>query len=219
MVCKFFGEKTSGSSIKNENILNKELAEESHKPIIRNSNKRKDSPFIDNIWGADLADVQLISKLDRGFRFSLCVIDIYSKYAWFISLKDKNGIKITNAFQKILVESNRKPSKMWVGRGSKFYNGSINPWLEKTDIEMYSTCHEGKSVVAERFVRTLKNKMYKYMTSVSKNVYIDKLDDVANIHNNTYHSTIKMKPIDVKSNTYIVNKLINTLVNKLIIKS
>ena len=92
---------------------------------------------------------------------------------------------------------------MWVGRGSKFYNGSINPWLEKTDIEMYSTRNEGKSVVAERFVRTLKNKMYKYMTSVSKNVYIDKLDDVVNIHNNTYHSTIKMKPTDVKSNTYI----------------
>ena len=91
---------------------------------------------------------------------------------------------------------------MWVDRGSKFYNGSINSWLEKTDIEMYSTRNEGKSVVAERFVRTLKNKIYKYMTSVSKNVYIDKLDDVVNIYNNTYHSTIKMKLINVKSNTY-----------------
>ena len=71
---------------------------------------------------------------------------------------------------------------------------------KKTDIEMHSTRNEGKSVVAERFVRTLKNKMYKYM---SKNVYIDKLDDIVNIYNNTYHSTIKMKPTDVKSNTYI----------------
>ena len=92
---------------------------------------------------------------------------------------------------------------MWVDRGSKFYNGSINSWLEKTDIEMYSTRNEGKSVVAERFVRTLKNKIYKYMTSVSKNVYIDKLDDIVNKYNNTYHSTIKMKPVDIKSNTYI----------------
>ena len=98
MVCKFFDEKTSGSSIKNENILNKELSEESYKPIIRNFNKRKNSPFIDNIWGADLADMQLISKFDRWFRFLLCVIDIYSKYAWFIPWKDKKGIKITNVF-------------------------------------------------------------------------------------------------------------------------
>ena len=109
---------------------------------------------------------------------------------------------------------------MWVDRGSGFDNGSINSWLEKTDIEMYSTRNEGKSVVAERFVRTLKNKMYKYMTSVSKNVYIDKLDDAVNIYNNTYHSTIKMKPIDVKSNTSIDSsqKINNKILNlKLVI--
>ena len=74
---------------------------------------------------------------------------------------------------------------------------------KKNAIEMYSVHNEGKPVVAERFVTTLKNKIYKYMTSVSKNVYIDKLDDIVNKYNNTYHSTIKMKPVDVKSNTYI----------------
>ena len=79
----------------------------------------------------------------------------------------------------------------------------MKSWLEKNDIEMYSTHNEGKSVIAERFIRTLKNKIYKYMTSISKNVYIDKLDDIVNKYNNTYHSTIKMKPVDVKSNTYI----------------
>ena len=68
---------------------------------------------------------------------------------------------------------------------------------------MYSTNNEGKSVIAERFIRTLKNKIYKYMTSISKNVYIDKLDDIVNEYNNTYHRTIKMKPVDVKDNTYI----------------
>ena len=68
---------------------------------------------------------------------------------------------------------------------------------------MYSTHNEGKSVVAERFIRTLKSKIYKHMTSISKNVYIDKLDDVADEYNNAYHTTIKMKPIDVKDNTYI----------------
>ena len=85
MVYKFFVKKTSGSGIKNENISNKRLAEELHKPVIRKFNKRKvHSPFIDNIWGADLADMQLISKFNKGFRFLLCVIDIYSKYAWVI---------------------------------------------------------------------------------------------------------------------------------------
>ena len=68
---------------------------------------------------------------------------------------------------------------------------------------MYSIHNEGKSVVVERFIRTLKTKIYKYMTSISKNVYIDKLDDIVNEYNNTYHRTIKMKPVDVKDNTYI----------------
>ena len=74
----------------------------------------------------------------------------------------------------------------------------MKSWLEKNDIEMYSTHNEGKSVIAERFIRTLKNKIYKYMTSISKNVYIDKLEDIVSKYNNTYHSTIKMKPGDVK---------------------
>ena len=79
----------------------------------------------------------------------------------------------------------------------------MKSFLQNNDIEMYSTINEGKSVIAERFIRPLKNKIYKYMISVSKNVYIDKLDDTVNKCNNIYHSTIKMKPADVKSNTYI----------------
>ena len=103
MVYKFFDKKTSGSGIKNENISNKILAEELHKPIIRKFNKRKvHSSFTDNIWGADLADMQLISKFNKGFRLLLCVIDIYSKYTWVIPLKDKKGNTITNSFQKNL---------------------------------------------------------------------------------------------------------------------
>ena len=104
-------------------ISNKELANELHKPIVRKFEKRKvRSPFIDNIWGADLAVMQLISKFNKGFAFLLCVVDIYSKYAWVVLLKEKQGITITNAFQRILVESNRKPNKIWVSKGSKFYN-------------------------------------------------------------------------------------------------
>ena len=147
--------------------------------------------------------MQLVSKFNKGIRFLLCVIDIYSKYAWVVPLKDKKGVTIVNAFPKILVDSKRKPNKIWVDKGREFYNKSIKSWLEKNNIEMYSTDNEEKSVLAERFIRTLKTKTYKYITSVSKNVYIDKLDDIVDEYNNTYHGTIKMKPVDVKDTTYI----------------
>ena len=110
--------------------------------------------------------MQLIRKFNKGFRFLLCVIDIFSKYAWVAPLKDKKGVSIANAFQSFLKKSNRKPNKMWVDKGSEFYNNSFKKWLQDNDIVMYSAHNEGKSVVAERFIRTLKNKVYKYMTSI-----------------------------------------------------
>ena len=118
-------------------------------------------------------------------------------------MKDKKGVSIVDAFQKILDDSNRKPNKIWVDKGSEFYNSSFKKWLKDNDIEMYSIHNEGKSIVAERFIRTLMTKNCKYMTSVSKNLYIDKLNDIVNEYNNTYHSTIKIKPVDVKDNTCI----------------
>ena len=114
--------------------------------------------------------------------------------------KIKKSGSIVTAFESILKHSNRKPNKIWV---DKFYNASFKKWLQDNDIVMYSTNNEGKSVVAERFIRTLKSKIYKYMTSISKNVYINKLDDIIDECNNTCHTTIKMKPVDVKDNTYI----------------
>ena len=112
--------------------------------------------------------MQLISKFNKGFRFLLCVIDIFSKYAWIVPLKDIKGVSIVDAFQKILDDSDRKPNKIWVDKGSEFYNNSFKKWLKDNDIEMYLIHNEGKSVVAKRFIRTLKTKIYKYMTSVSK---------------------------------------------------
>ena len=214
MVYKFFDLKVSGSGAK---LIpeNEQLANELQKPIIRKFEKRKVySTFEDNIWGADLADMQLLSKYNKGIRFLLCVIDIFSKYAWVVPLKDKKGISIVKAFQSILKQSNSKcakgtsaqhvkPNKIWVDKGSEFYNAYFKKWLRDNDVVMYSTHNEGKSVVAERFIKTLKGKIYKYMTSISKNVYIDKLDDIVDEYNNTYHTTIKIKPIDVKDNTYI----------------
>ena len=128
-------------------MSNKELAEELHKPIITKFNERKlHSTFTETIWGADLANIQLISKHNKEFKFLLCVIDIFSKYTWVIPLKYKEGITITNAFRKFLKESNCKPDKIWIDKESEFYNRSMKSWLEKNDIEMYSKHSKGKCV-------------------------------------------------------------------------
>ena len=181
---------------------NKILAEELHKPAFKKFNKRKVySQFRDIIWEVDLADMQSLSKKNKGIKYLLCAIDLFSKYAFVIPLKDKKGISIVNAFNKIIKHSNRKPNKIWVDKGSEFYNRAFKKWLSDIDIIMYSTFNEGKSVVAERFIRTLKNKSYKHMTATGKNVYYDVLDDAVNEYNNTKHNTIKMKPEDVKNDT------------------
>ena len=200
MVYKFFDKKSIGSGIataRSSSILGDEL----HKPIIRKFNKRKEySQFIDNIRGVDSADMQSLSRENKGIKYLLCAIDLYSEYAFVIPLKDKKGISIVNAFNKIIKQSNRKSNKLWVDQGGEFYNNVFEKWLSDNDINMYSSYNEGKSVVAERFIRTLKNKLYKHMAATGKNVYYDVLDDLVNKYNNTKHSTIKMKPIDVKNN-------------------
>ena len=205
MVHKFFDKKSTaepsslegmGSGIASSSIL----ADEPHKPIIKKFDKRKVySQFKDNIWGVDLADMQSLSRKNKGIKYLLCAIDLYSTYAFVIPLKDKKGISIVNAFNKIIEQSNRKPNKIWVDQGGEFYN-VFKKWLSDNDIIMYSTYNEGKSVVAERFIRTLKNKLYKHMTATGKNVYYDVLDNIVNKYNNTKHSTIKMKPTDVGDN-------------------
>ena len=124
----------------------------------------------------------------------------FSKYAWLIPLKDKRSFTITNLMQKILDESNFKQINISVDKGNKYYYFLIIVRKE-CYIEMYSTHNEGKSFFAERFIRILNNNIYK--TSILKNVYIDKLDDIVNKYNNGYHSTIKMKYVDVKSTAYI----------------
>ena len=144
MVYKFFDKKSKGSGAKHVNIKltpqNQQLAKELHKPIIRKFEKRKvHAAFKDNIWGADLADMQLLNKYNKGIRFLLCVIDIFSKYAWVVPLKDKKGVSIATEFQSTLKQSNRKPNKIWVDKDSEFYNASFKKWLRDNDIDMYST--------------------------------------------------------------------------------
>ena len=201
MVYKFFHKKSKGSGIINE--PNYQLANELHKPIIRKFKKRKVySYFKDNILGVDLADMQSLSKYNKEIKYLLCAIDLFGKYMWVAPIKDHKGTSIVNAFKKI-ISKERKPNKIWVDQGSEFYNNTFKEFLKINNIEMYSTYNEGKSVVAERFIRTLKNKIFKHMTAISKNVCFDVLDDIVNKCNNTVHRTTEMKPIDVMDDYYV----------------
>ena len=119
--------------------------------------------------GVELADMESLSNYNKGIKYLLCAIDFFSKYAWVVLLKNTRGISIINASQKI-ISKERKPNKIWVDQGGKFYHNLFKRFLKINKIEMYSTCNEEKSVVAERFIKTLKNKIFKQVTTVLKNV-------------------------------------------------
>ena len=144
--------------------------------------------------------MQWSSKYNKGIKYLLCPIELFSKYAWVVPLKDKRRITIANAFKKNLKK--RKSKKIRIDQGGEFYNKLFQRFLKINNVGMHSTYNEGESVVAERFIRTFKNKIFNHMTAVSKNVYFDVLDDIVNKCNNTVHRTIKMKPIDVTSDSY-----------------
>ena len=130
----------------------------------KKSKRKVYSSFRDNIWGVDLADMQPLNKYNKGINYFLCAIDLFIKNASVVTLKDKKELVLLMHLKKI-ISKERKPNKIWVGQGSEFYNNSFKEFL-KINIEMYSTYNEGKSVVAERFIRTLKNKIFKHMTLI-----------------------------------------------------
>ena len=178
------------------------LAEELHKSVRRNFKRRRVLVSgIDKIWAADLADMQAFSKFNRGIKYLLAVIDVFSKYGWLIPLKDKTGKSVAEALKTISKE--RKPEKMWVDKGKEFYNKDV-----KELVELYSTENEEKSSVVERWIRTMKEKMWKYFTTNSTNVYINVLPDLVREYNNTRHSSIKMTPVEAseKKNEFKVWK-------------
>ena len=165
------------------------LAEELHKPIRRKFKKRRVLVNgIDKIWAVDLVDMQAFSKFNHGVKYLLAVIDVLSKYGWLIPLKDKTGKSVASALKTIFKE--RKPEKMWVDKGKEFYNKDV-----KDLVELYSTENEEKSSVVERWIRTMKEKMWKYFTDKNTNIYIDILPDLVKDYNNTRHSSVKMAPV------------------------
>ena len=155
MVYRLFDKKSSGSGVDAE--PNYQVANKLHKQIIRKFTSPKVySSFRDNIWGIELADMQSLNKFSKGINYLLCAIDLFSIYAWVIPLKVKRGINIVNEFQKT-ISKGRKPNKIWFDQCEEFYNNLFKRFLKIDSIEMYN---EGKSVAAERFIRTLKNKIF-----------------------------------------------------------
>ena len=139
-------------------------------------------------------DMQKYSKQNKHYKYLLVVIDIFSKYAWISPLKTKTGIEVTNAFKEIIKE--RIPKKIWTDKGSEYKNKIFKEFLKQNNIELYHTENEEKSCIAERFIRTLKEKISKYFTAYNTTKYYDVIDQIVNEYNNTYHNTIKMTPIE-----------------------
>ena len=182
-----------GLGIENHNKI---LSEKLHKPKRKNYPRRRIIVnHIDEILAADLVEMQKFAKLNKGYRYLLTCIDIFSKFAWVIPFKDKRGITIKNALEKILKE--RKPRFLWTDKGTKFYNKLVQYLLNENNIKLYSTNNsEIKSSVIERFNRTFKNMMYKKFTENDNTIFYNILDELVNNYNNNYHSTIKMTPIE-----------------------
>jgi len=172
-----------------------QLADEIHKPVVKKFRKRKVYVSgIDKIWAADLVDMQSFSKFNCGVKYLLTVIDVFSKFGWMLSLKDKTGGSVANALKEIFKQ--RKPEKIWTDKGKEFYNKHINTLVQELGVELYSTENAEKSSVVERWNRTMKEKMFKYFTANNTNKYIDVLDDFVDKCNNTRHSSIKMTPVE-----------------------
>ena len=192
------------------NDWSQQLADELHKPITKNFSKRKViSNGIDKIWAADLVEMQKFSKWNKGIKYFLMVIDVFSKYGWIKPLKDKRTESLSKAFNEIFEKSKRKPQMLWTDKGSEFVCKHFKEFLNKAVIKLYHTENEEKSSVVERWNRTMKNRMWKMFTMNNNTVYWDKLDKLVDDYNNTKHSSVKMTPNEASKKENEENFFVN----------
>ena len=170
-----------------------ELADELHRQKrVHFPRRRVIVKGINQIWSADLVDMKTFAKYNKGVHYLLNIIDVLSKYAWSVLIKDKRST-ITSAFHRIT--KIRIPQMLWVDQGTEFYNKTFQNWLDQEDIRLYSTHNEGKAVVVERFNRTLKSHMWRYFSANSTSAYVDVLPKLIERYN-TKHRSIGMTPVD-----------------------
>ena len=193
--------------------LDPSLAEELLKPIRHKFKRRRVFVYnINNIWSADLKDMQSVSKQNKGFKYLLTVIDLFSKYAYTIPLKSKSSDVVINAFEKLFKTC--KPAKLWTDQGSEFINRNFKKFLEQNNIELYHVFNEGKANVIERFNRTLGEIIQKHMTTNQTTKYIDVLQQLLDQYNNRYHTSIKMTPFQAnnpENKSTVLNNLYSSI--------
>ena len=179
------------------NDWSQQLAEELHKPITRNFRKRRVISYgIDKIWTGDLVEIQKFSKWNKGIKYLLTVIDVFSKYGWIVPLKDKKTESVSLTFDTLFKKCKRKPEMLWTDKGSEFISKHFKEFLKKNKIKLYHTENEEKSSIFERWNKTMKDKMWKMFSANNSTVFWDKLDKLVDNYNNTYHSSIEMTPTE-----------------------
>lgn len=173
-----------------------------HKPVrYRFPRRRVIVNAIDEQWQADLVDLISLSEFNDGFKYLLTVIDILSKFAWVVPLKDKKGSSLTEAFDSILTSSGRRPGRLQTDKGSEFLNSTFQKYLRDKGIHFFTSENEDlKASVVERFNRTLKSRMWRYFTHQrSRSRYINVLQDLVKSYNASYHRSIRTTPESVTS--------------------
>jgi len=177
--------------------LSNKISNELHHQVTRNFTRRKVIALhTDQIWAMDLIDMVEYAKQNNGEKYILCIIDVFSKYAWCIPLADKTAATVLKAFKSVIKSSKRQPEKIWSDKGSEFYNELFKAYLNKNDITQYSTYGESKSVVVERFNRTIKTWLWKYFTAKHTRNWVDTLEDLTDFYNRRKHRSIKMTPTE-----------------------
>jgi len=173
-----------------------------HRPATKHFKRnRVYAKSIDSLWEIDLIDVQSLKKYNNNYKYLVTCIDVLSKQAWVLALKDKSADSLLEAFKKILKMSNRQPEKIHADRGSEFINRKFQAFLKQKNIGFYHTNNETKASIVERFNRTFKQRMYRYFTWKGTLKYVDILQDLVDSYNHSYHRSIKRTPASVNKST------------------
>ena len=182
-------------------MARRQIINELHRSARKNFKRRRVvMRGIDDLWQADLVEMCEFSKINKGFRYLLTVIDTFSKFAWAIPIKRKTGVEVTNAFNLILLHDRRTPQNLQTYDGKEFFNSTFQKLMIKHKINHYSTYSSLKASIVERWNRTLKNKMWREFSMNGSNRWIDILKQLVDTYNETEHRTIKMRPCDVTHN-------------------
>lgn len=173
----------------------KEFASEIHHRARRNFPKRKVVVFRkDEIWAMDLAQMNAYEEFNDGYKYILCIVDVFSKYAFCVPLKNKNSETVLSAVKKVISDSGREPEKFWVDKGSEFYNNKFKHWLKEKNITIYSTYGESKSAIVERFILSLKELIIPIFTEKNTRNWVKLLPSVVKTYNHRYHKSVGMTP-------------------------